>query len=173
MLPTMNAKFGRSNCICTCFHRSNDPLAPTTAQVSPAPSSGAAMTLRRLLVWMHNPMQRLKALGTIISKGAGVRGGQLLSAVFDFTLSGDTSVQVLAKHILNALMPAFLEMLSAWVYRGVLLDSTGYGKICDMGFARFCLAKTNTLVGTPDYMAPEVIRKIGHGSEAWDRLPLP
>ena len=83
------------------------------------------MTLRRLLVWMHNPMQRLKALGTIISKGAGVRGGQLLSAVFDFTLSGDTSVQVLAKHILNALMPAFLEMLSAWVYRGVLLDSTG------------------------------------------------
>merc|ERR1719421_1156341 len=39
----------------------------------------------------------------------------------------------------------------------VLIDSVGYGKICDMGFARFVLGKTNTLVGTPDYMAPEMI----------------
>merc|ERR1740138_1995704 len=39
----------------------------------------------------------------------------------------------------------------------VLLDRTGYGKLCDMGFARFVLGKTNTLVGTPEYMAPEMI----------------
>ncbi|CAE8602041.1 unnamed protein product [Polarella glacialis] len=38
-----------------------------------------------------------------------------------------------------------------------LLDCRGYAKLCDMGFARFVLGKTNTLVGTPDYMAPEVI----------------
>lgn len=38
-----------------------------------------------------------------------------------------------------------------------LLDEKGYAKVCDMGFARFVLSKTNTLVGTPDYMAPEVI----------------
>jgi len=38
-----------------------------------------------------------------------------------------------------------------------LLDEHGYAKVCDMGFARFVLSKTNTLVGTPDYMAPEVI----------------
>jgi len=39
----------------------------------------------------------------------------------------------------------------------VLLDESGYAKICDMGFARFVLGKTNTLCGTPDYMAPEMI----------------
>jgi serine/threonine protein kinase len=39
----------------------------------------------------------------------------------------------------------------------VLLDERGYAKICDMGFARFVLGKTNTLAGTPDYMAPEMI----------------
>jgi len=39
----------------------------------------------------------------------------------------------------------------------VILDARGYGKICDMGFARFVLGKTNTLAGTPEYMAPEII----------------
>jgi len=39
----------------------------------------------------------------------------------------------------------------------VLLDERGYAKVCDMGFARFVLGKTNTLAGTPDYMAPEMI----------------
>lgn len=39
----------------------------------------------------------------------------------------------------------------------VLLDSRGYAKLCDMGFARFVLSKTNTLAGTPEYMAPEMI----------------
>mmetsp|Transcript_15721 Transcript_15721/g.36898 ORF Transcript_15721/g.36898 Transcript_15721/m.36898 type:complete len:906 (-) Transcript_15721:53-2770(-) len=38
-----------------------------------------------------------------------------------------------------------------------LLDERGYAKLCDMGFARFVLSKTNTLAGTPDYMAPEMI----------------
>mmetsp|Transcript_48611 Transcript_48611/g.113842 ORF Transcript_48611/g.113842 Transcript_48611/m.113842 type:complete len:787 (-) Transcript_48611:45-2405(-) len=39
----------------------------------------------------------------------------------------------------------------------VLLDATGYAKLCDMGFARFCLGKAHTLGGTPDYLAPEMI----------------
>eukprot|EP00913_Durusdinium_trenchii_P009887 g9280.t1 len=39
----------------------------------------------------------------------------------------------------------------------VMLDEQGYAKLCDMGFARFVLNKTNTLAGTPEYMAPEII----------------
>jgi len=39
----------------------------------------------------------------------------------------------------------------------VLLDEKGYGKLCDMGFARFVLGKTNTHCGTPEYMSPEMI----------------
>merc|ERR1712048_79811 len=39
----------------------------------------------------------------------------------------------------------------------VLLDVNGYAKLCDMGFARFVLGKTQTFLGTPDYMAPEII----------------
>lgn len=39
----------------------------------------------------------------------------------------------------------------------VLVDSRGYAKLCDMGFAKFVVDKTHTLLGTPEYMAPEVI----------------
>jgi len=39
----------------------------------------------------------------------------------------------------------------------ILLSLNGYGKICDMGLARFVFGKTNTQVGTPDFMAPEMI----------------
>ena len=57
-----------------------------------------------------------------------------------------------------------------------MLDTRGYGKVCDMGLARFVVGKTNTQerragfsrlcsrsslwapeAGTPDYMAPEMI----------------
>jgi len=39
----------------------------------------------------------------------------------------------------------------------VMLDGKGYGKIVDLGLARFVCGKTSTQVGTPDYMAPEII----------------
>lgn len=39
----------------------------------------------------------------------------------------------------------------------VLLDDRGYAKICDLGFARFVLSKTYTFLGTPEYMAPEIL----------------
>mmetsp|Transcript_38909 Transcript_38909/g.84023 ORF Transcript_38909/g.84023 Transcript_38909/m.84023 type:complete len:1001 (-) Transcript_38909:153-3155(-) len=39
----------------------------------------------------------------------------------------------------------------------VLRDSDGNVKLCDMGFAKFIVDKSTTLLGTPEYMAPEMI----------------
>mmetsp|Transcript_16907 Transcript_16907/g.39357 ORF Transcript_16907/g.39357 Transcript_16907/m.39357 type:complete len:1058 (-) Transcript_16907:58-3231(-) len=39
----------------------------------------------------------------------------------------------------------------------MLLNLEGELKLCDMGFARFVRGKTHTFLGTPDYMAPEII----------------
>eukprot|EP00928_Gymnodinium_smaydae_P069307 TRINITY_DN5273_c0_g2_i2.p1 TRINITY_DN5273_c0_g2~~TRINITY_DN5273_c0_g2_i2.p1 ORF type:complete len:422 (+),score=33.34 TRINITY_DN5273_c0_g2_i2:182-1267(+) len=44
----------------------------------------------------------------------------------------------------------------------VLLDSTGYAKLTDMGLAKVVVGKTFTACGTPDYFAPEMITCKGH-----------
>lgn len=44
----------------------------------------------------------------------------------------------------------------------VLIDEEGYCKIVDLGFAKVVETKTFTLVGTPEYLAPETILSKGH-----------
>lgn len=44
----------------------------------------------------------------------------------------------------------------------LLLDNRGFCKLTDMGLAKITTGQTFTMVGTPDYMAPEVIDCTGH-----------
>ncbi|GKZ01355.1 hypothetical protein MPSEU_001086500 [Mayamaea pseudoterrestris] len=44
----------------------------------------------------------------------------------------------------------------------ILVDEEGYCRIIDLGFAKVVNEKTYTLVGTPDYLAPEVITSKGY-----------
>jgi serine/threonine protein kinase/CRP-like cAMP-binding protein len=44
----------------------------------------------------------------------------------------------------------------------VLIDAEGFVKIADFGFAKCVTAKTFTLCGTPEYLAPEVVLGKGH-----------
>ncbi|KAL3916347.1 MAG: hypothetical protein SGILL_005220 [Bacillariaceae sp.] len=45
----------------------------------------------------------------------------------------------------------------------ILLDADGYPKICDFGFSTYCPDKTYTFCGTPNYLAPEIVKNQGHG----------
>jgi len=44
----------------------------------------------------------------------------------------------------------------------LLLDSAGHLKLTDMGLAKFCVGKTYTTCGTPEYFAPELIASKGY-----------
>ena len=44
----------------------------------------------------------------------------------------------------------------------LLLDSDGYIKVVDFGFAKQISGPTYTICGTPDYIAPEIIGRKGH-----------
>jgi serine/threonine protein kinase len=42
----------------------------------------------------------------------------------------------------------------------LLIDAEGYLKLVDFGFAKVVTDKTYTLCGTPEYLAPEVRRRV-------------
>ena len=48
----------------------------------------------------------------------------------------------------------------------IVIDSDGYPKLIDFGTAKFVNGRTYTIVGTPHYMAPEVITGHGYGLSA-------
>lgn len=48
----------------------------------------------------------------------------------------------------------------------LLIGADGHLKITDFGFAKVVTERTYTLCGTPEYIAPEVIKNEGHGKAA-------
>ena len=48
----------------------------------------------------------------------------------------------------------------------VMIDDVGYPKLIDFGTAKIVTSRTFTIVGTPHYMAPEVILGKGYGASA-------
>jgi serine/threonine protein kinase len=45
----------------------------------------------------------------------------------------------------------------------LLIDAGGHMKITDFGLAKEVTSRTYTMCGTPDYLAPEIIKNSGHG----------
>jgi protein kinase A len=45
----------------------------------------------------------------------------------------------------------------------ILIDKNGYIKITDFGFCKLIKDRTYTLCGTPEYLAPEIIKSKGYG----------
>lgn len=48
----------------------------------------------------------------------------------------------------------------------IMVDGEGYPKLIDFGTAKIILQRTYTMVGTPHYMAPEIIKGIGYNLSA-------
>ena len=45
----------------------------------------------------------------------------------------------------------------------LLIAETGFLRLTDFGFAKYCEGRTYTLCGTPEYLAPEILLNKGHG----------
>lgn len=64
-------------------------------------NDGQGLSLRQLVLWTFDPLQRLKCLATIVDVCRGKKGGALASALYSYMQHGDPFVQSLIQHILN------------------------------------------------------------------------
>ncbi|KAL7576356.1 hypothetical protein ACA910_018169 [Epithemia clementina (nom. ined.)] len=99
-----------------------------------------------------------------------VQGGELFSIIHKEDSSGlkEDEAKFYALCIADAI--SHLHSMKI-VYRdmkpeNVLVDRTGYPKLIDFGFAKYCPEKTFTFCGTPGYVPPEIITKRGHDCTA-------
>ena len=92
-------------------------------------------------------------------------GGELFTRLRDYHRFEESTARFYAASVVSAF--AHLHDLSI-AYRdlkpeNLLLDTKGYMKLCDFGFAKMVTdGRTFTLCGTPEYLAPEIISNVGH-----------
>eukprot|EP00242_Pyramimonas_sp_CCMP2087_P014665 CAMPEP_0198203120 /NCGR_PEP_ID=MMETSP1445-20131203/6372_1 /TAXON_ID=36898 /ORGANISM="Pyramimonas sp., Strain CCMP2087" /LENGTH=907 /DNA_ID=CAMNT_0043874371 /DNA_START=201 /DNA_END=2924 /DNA_ORIENTATION=+ len=100
-------------------------------------------------------------------------GGELFSHLSDTTTFAESRARFYAASILLGLNHMHERGI---IYRdlkleNVLLDRKGHVKIVDFGFAKKLKKDeyTYTLCGTPDYLAPEILKGTGHnrGADYW------
>lgn len=97
-----------------------------------------------------------------------INGGELFLQLRHERRFKDPKAKFYAQQVISVIFH-LQEMLM--IYRdlkpeNILIDHQGNLKLTDFGFAKFLTNKedkTYTACGTPQYMAPEVIRKKGHG----------
>jgi len=94
-----------------------------------APAAGAVrtggLTLRRLSVWVEEPLQRLRLIATLCDSLAYVRGGALASVLFAHSQQGDPLARGLVHRILGRVCVPLFEMLRRWLLEGELVDACG------------------------------------------------
>ncbi|KAJ3015243.1 UNVERIFIED_CONTAM: Gamma-tubulin complex component 3, partial [Siphonaria sp. JEL0065] len=59
------------------------------------------LSLKRLLVWVNEPLQKLRLISVLLDLSAGLRGGALLSMIHGYTNHGDPFVQNFVEGLLK------------------------------------------------------------------------
>jgi len=85
--------------------------------------SPEALTLRRLQVWLAEPMDRLKFVACLVDNCKGLKGGALASSVAAHMQHGDPYLRVIVENILCWVALPIHAQLIAWIFDGELDDT--------------------------------------------------
>eukprot|EP00908_Phaeocystis_cordata_P018531 Transcript_29992.p1 GENE.Transcript_29992~~Transcript_29992.p1 ORF type:complete len:577 (+),score=304.80 Transcript_29992:1475-3205(+) len=75
-----------------------------------------------LLVWSHEPMQRLLTMTQLVRSCGSLKGGALSVAIHRHERHGDPDVQTYVRHLLRQTLSPLFEMIRRWVLHGELRD---------------------------------------------------
>ncbi|KAL1528856.1 hypothetical protein AB1Y20_010179 [Prymnesium parvum] len=82
----------------------------------------SSLTLLQLLVWSHQPLQRLITLVQLVRSCGSLKGGAMSVAMARYERHGDPEVAGYVRHLLRQSCSPLLAMVRQWVMRGELLD---------------------------------------------------
>lgn len=93
-----------------------------------------------------------------------IDGVDLFDALRDMNLLDETKAKLYSACLI--LIISYLHERNI-VYRdlkpeNVMIEASGYPKLIDLGTAKILNGRTFTIVGTPHYMAPEILTGIGY-----------
>ncbi|KAF9193806.1 Gamma-tubulin complex component 3 [Haplosporangium sp. Z 767] len=83
------------------------------------------LSLKRLLVWTQDSLQRLRLMAVMVECCQDLHGGALIAMVHDYTQHGDPLIQQFLHHMLERISAPFYVMLQRWIYEGELEDPRG------------------------------------------------
>lgn len=87
-------------------------------------SKDGKLTLKRLVVWTQEPMERLRYLATLMDAVTNLTGGALLSGVFAYLQHGNVTRTDFVLRLVTPMAIPLLHMIRCWILEGVLNDTT-------------------------------------------------
>ncbi|XP_010917258.1 gamma-tubulin complex component 3 [Elaeis guineensis] len=93
---------------------------PTAGSDSGVP--GNYLSLRRLAVWLAEPMVRMRLMAVLVDMCRSLRGGAMAGAIHGQAQHGDPLVQEFMGRLLRRVCSPLFEMVRSWVLEGELED---------------------------------------------------
>eukprot|EP00878_Enallax_costatus_P017689 GHUV01018585.1.p1 GENE.GHUV01018585.1~~GHUV01018585.1.p1 ORF type:complete len:688 (+),score=234.63 GHUV01018585.1:858-2921(+) len=112
----------------TDFYRLMAVLEAQLATPQPTPGAdetdvaGSYLSLRRLQLWLAEPMRRMRFLAVLVDGCANRVGGDLAGRVWAASKIGDPLASSYATRILHQMCVPLFDMIRRWVFEGVLED---------------------------------------------------
>ena len=80
------------------------------------------LNLRKLYLWIQEPLERLKWLAVICDSVRGLKGGAICSAINSFALTGSPQTRHLVTRIIKEVTSPILAMIKEWMLDGEIND---------------------------------------------------
>ena len=84
---------------------------------------GGYLTLRRLVVWLAEPLVRMRGLAGIADATGHLEGGELVNAVGALAQHGDALVQHFVSRVMEQMCQPLFHMVTEWVFSGRLSNA--------------------------------------------------